>query len=1507
MKTLLTLFLLFLYSTLSAQTQQSIWQENFPAKNINSNKWITNPDSPSISEAFRNSKNPYCLKLKRNEFIESTYIKTRNYQNLSLSFNFQIRNTEFTDKLNIETYINNSWITIGSLNGDISAFYTFLSREVQIPDNNSDSLKIRINVECDEDFEAWYIDNLKISTTQKLELNLSTEPLDFIITRRSSPEHIIINNIGMNSLKYNITYTPELYSNDIYKKSLNIAVLGNPVEINNGFNDVVNNLRNLNWFNSVIAINIMDSIPSYKKLIEYDAIFACLKENFTNKTHLGDTLAVYFENGGGVVLSLFCRNLIYGEFRNKNYFAFKYFNASRINHPNSLGIDQVKYPAHPIFNDIENIILNPGGYYTYRDLSTGAVSIARWTNNKIIAATKIIDNNRLVELGFHPASSGSDSTFWDTSTDAIKLLANSLAWVAINKYSNVLSFSKVSEIVEYSTNDTVSFNINTKKLIFDNIYSGNINIFSNDINDPEILLPVSILRKRAPYYFELNKSSNDTSGLPGTSVNYIATIINKGLEIDSYTFKYEKSNWNVSFSDTSGSVSFTSINNVAANDTSYFKIKLDIPNEAIHLYPDSLQIIAASISDTTITDTLVFITNVEVPPNGIPWEDNFSSEIIDTTKWTIIGGAPTVYRTSLRLTSNDIIETKPIYIHNKKNIQLSYDWRNSSLDTSGIIEISVFDNSEWITLIEQHPAQQYYSTKKIYLPDSLSGNSIVIKLQVISSNQYSCRIDNIKLYSAAGLSCITTPTKLIFNSNQGEITRGQLQVTNTGEKNLQYSIEIVDQPFNDMKTKSLKKINNIHSTIDLMKNRWLSQQQYLMKSLNKSNINFAIDDVLHVRINSQSKTDLNIAILGCEHVNDVADKINNTNTFASVSLINTRVFLPTLSELHSFDAILVYSGEHYGFYNTDSLGNILANYVDQKGKIVIAGFVFKNADNFKIGGRFLSENYYINRPYKFSYSTSINYDSLKIIQQNHPVFSNIKSVYSNYYNWYPYGYNMDKSLVIGAWTKSKGIFVAIDYKKNIRRVELGMIPYSSDIDSENGWLANSDGAQLMANALSWVAQSLGLSKTINIYDEDFTDLPEDNILLPYKSHTIHFEINTDKLIPDKDYKGYFVILNNGINGLDSIDISVNIKHVPHYFTVTHDSLIKNGYVEKKALYNFKLHNTGSQTDSYSFMFENNRWPAFVKHIDSDIRLNSLDQITADSIAHFQVEIPISDSTYISETDSLIFTISSTNNPVFKKSYNIITFTEWKEIFKSSSIDTLMWSNWRGQVSITSNKQYVHSKPYSLVIYPNSMIISDTLNFKYFNKRKILLKLYYKNNQNEAIGDLSIQCYGGNDWIKLKKIKGSDVTSNSVIADSILISDKYFNSKFRIRFETEFKSSGYWFIDDIEFIDITIDSLNNQKYINKNVHDQNYSYNLKPNFPNPFNPGTKINYSLAESGHVKIEIYNILGQKVSTLVEKTQQKGNHQLFWDASDFSAGLYFCMIKVNSYIKINKMMLLK
>ena len=85
------------------------------------------------------------------------------------------------------------------------------------------------------------------------------------------------------------------------------------------------------------------------------------------------------------------------------------------------------------------------------------------------------------------------------------------------------------------------------------------------------------------------------------------------------------------------------------------------------------------------------------------------------------------------------------------------------------------------------------------------------------------------------------------------------------------------------------------------------------------------------------------------------------------------------------------------------------------------------------------------------------------------------------------------------------------------------------------------------------------------------------------------------------------------------------------------------------------------------------------------------------------------------------------------------------------------------------------------------------------------------------------------------------------------------------------------------------------------------FELRQNYPNPFNPSTTIRYSIPVDTKVTLEILDVLGRKIKTLVDAVQPAGFHSCLWNARDLPSGVYLCRMKAGKYAKTLKMLQLK
>ena len=94
-----------------------------------------------------------------------------------------------------------------------------------------------------------------------------------------------------------------------------------------------------------------------------------------------------------------------------------------------------------------------------------------------------------------------------------------------------------------------------------------------------------------------------------------------------------------------------------------------------------------------------------------------------------------------------------------------------------------------------------------------------------------------------------------------------------------------------------------------------------------------------------------------------------------------------------------------------------------------------------------------------------------------------------------------------------------------------------------------------------------------------------------------------------------------------------------------------------------------------------------------------------------------------------------------------------------------------------------------------------------------------------------------------------------------------------------------------------------------------NFSLEQNFPNPFNPSTIIHYTIPQSANLintRLEIFNVLGQKVRTLINSRQSAGAHSVQWDGRDDAgkllvSGVFIYRLKMGNFVDMKKMLLVK
>jgi len=91
------------------------------------------------------------------------------------------------------------------------------------------------------------------------------------------------------------------------------------------------------------------------------------------------------------------------------------------------------------------------------------------------------------------------------------------------------------------------------------------------------------------------------------------------------------------------------------------------------------------------------------------------------------------------------------------------------------------------------------------------------------------------------------------------------------------------------------------------------------------------------------------------------------------------------------------------------------------------------------------------------------------------------------------------------------------------------------------------------------------------------------------------------------------------------------------------------------------------------------------------------------------------------------------------------------------------------------------------------------------------------------------------------------------------------------------------------------------------YSQIKGFSLSQNYPNPFNPTTKIYFDLNVNGNVKLEVFDVVGRNVQTLLNEYKTAGSYEVIFNASNLPGGVYFYKLSSGNWSEIKRMILLK
>jgi len=256
--------------------------------------------------------------------------------------------------------------------------------------------------------------------------------------------------------------------------------------------------------------------------------------------------------------------------------------------------------------------------------------------------------------------------------------------------------------------------------------------------------------------------------------------------------------------------------------------------------------------------------------------------------------------------------------------------------------------------------------------------------------------------------------------------------------------------------------------------------------------------------------------------------------------------------------------------------------------------------------------------------------------------------------------------------------------------------------------------------------------------------------------------------------------------------------------------------------------------------------------------------------------------------------------------------EWQDI--SFSDFESGWQGWAdgGSDARRSSRDnaYAYGGTYCIRLRDNtstSTMTQGTFNATGYAELEVEFFFYPRSMENNE--DFWLQFYNGSSWVTVGSwAAGSSFNNGSFYTSTVNIASTSYNfasnSQFRFRCDAS-GNSDYIYVDEVTVRGLTAGGSGGDIALGENVGALRTT--LNQNSPNPFNPATQIKFSLQTAGPVRLQVYNVRGQLVETLVSRDMVAGPHQVMWSAQDQASGVYFYRLEAPGFSETRKMIMLK
>ncbi len=252
-----------------------------------------------------------------------------------------------------------------------------------------------------------------------------------------------------------------------------------------------------------------------------------------------------------------------------------------------------------------------------------------------------------------------------------------------------------------------------------------------------------------------------------------------------------------------------------------------------------------------------------------------------------------------------------------------------------------------------------------------------------------------------------------------------------------------------------------------------------------------------------------------------------------------------------------------------------------------------------------------------------------------------------------------------------------------------------------------------------------------------------------------------------------------------------------------------------------------------------------------------------------------------------------NKVALKKSWGYMEYA-WVKLLETGT-ENVVATLWPGEATLVGGGSYICSEEGGLCTSGDSFVHTGdggdvTLTYEAPGTGSFLVRLSYF----LTAGDTDVELMVNGSSVGSQTVSGSDSTMLQVDFSGVPMNMG--NNEIKLS-----STSGGIGLDKVGIFSVGSLSTNNE------ITNRIDGYTLSQNYPNPFNPSTTLNFSIPVASNVQLNVYNLLGQKVATLIDGPRLAGQHQVRFDARNLASGVYFYQIQAGDFTMQRKMTLIK